>query len=337
MRLALHTRSGFTLIEVLISSAIASLICGILFFAFNQSSKLLPVIDSYTDVYTKAAILNMQLERDLSGVFAPNEYYARQKKKESPQQKEEAEKKTQENEKKETAPKDAQSSEKKEPKPLEKLFYGITKDDTFDYLTFITDNPLAVYWSEKSGSARPRVVRVVYRLQEEKQNKKGKKSYQLLRQESESLEFNAMQNESEQAPREYIIADGIKELNVKYTALVSPQPDEKNPEQNKKKEIKKFKQWVQTPEKEKDAKEKLPIVPQLTEMNIVFWDYQKKRTFPFSFKIYNRADIQEERKEVDATGRLMQKIRELVTVPEAPKNGSNKQVSYVPPKRPFGR
>jgi len=72
--------AGFTLIELLISSAIAAMLTGLLFFAFSQTSKLIPKLDSYDDVYSKATLLNTQLERDLSGAFVPNEYYVRKKK-----------------------------------------------------------------------------------------------------------------------------------------------------------------------------------------------------------------------------------------------------------------
>ena len=54
-------------------------------------NRYVPVIDNLTGIYEKAAIVNAQLERDISGVTAPNEFYARQKKAE-PKKGEEAKK-----------------------------------------------------------------------------------------------------------------------------------------------------------------------------------------------------------------------------------------------------
>lgn len=312
---------GFTLIELLISSAIAAVLTGLLFFAFNQSSKLLPVLDSYDDVYTKATLLNTQLERDLSGAFAPIEFYVRQKKeKEAAAQKQEAEKKEQDEQQKKKAAQQAVETEKpkKEVKPLEKLFHGVSKDGMLDYLTFITNNPLAMYWSAKSGSARPRVVRVVYRLEEDKNAAvKSKKSYKLIRQESQNLEFSAFAPGKE-GIREYVIADGIKEMKVSYRAFIEQKQEEKK-EAPRKKEVRTFAEWVRKTEEEKESKEIVPLIPQITDVAIVFWDYQKKRIFPFEFVVYNRAEIPLTMQEQKTGSKLVKMISESASQLFAPK------------------
>jgi prepilin-type N-terminal cleavage/methylation domain-containing protein len=72
-------KSGFTLVELLIATLIAGLLGSLLISAVYQVNRAVPIIDTRSDVYEKAAIVNAQLERDLSGVIAPNEYYVRQK------------------------------------------------------------------------------------------------------------------------------------------------------------------------------------------------------------------------------------------------------------------
>jgi prepilin-type N-terminal cleavage/methylation domain-containing protein len=328
-------QNGFTLIELLIVSLIATVLLGILFFVFSQTNQLMPTLDSYDDVYTKASILNMQLERDYSGTFAPNEYYERQKKQEPEKKKEEeAQKKTTEEKTKKEEQQKKAGEEKKEAKPpLEKLFYGTSKDGSFDYLTFITNNPLIAYWGEKTGSARPRVVRIVYRLQEEKETEKGRRSYQLIRQESTNLEYKDFEKKGPEI-KEYVIAQGIKDLSVEYTALIEPAKKEEG--SAKKREARPFKDWTQKPSEKEDA-EKIPLVPQIMEWKITFWDYKKKRTFPFIFKLYNRVEIPEKQKSQEAPSKLLKMIKEQVgkilpPSPTTPAQQSMQRPSYAPPR-----
>ena len=62
--------------------------------------------------------------------------------------------------------------EKKPKKPLEKVFYSVNKEGNLNQLSFLTTNPLQVYWSSKAGSAKPRIARVLYTLKEEKRHTK---------------------------------------------------------------------------------------------------------------------------------------------------------------------
>ena len=70
-------KPGFTLIELLIATFIASILGALLFAALFQMNRFVPRIDQYAEIYEKAALVNAQLERDLSGVTASNEYYYR--------------------------------------------------------------------------------------------------------------------------------------------------------------------------------------------------------------------------------------------------------------------
>ena len=62
---------GFMLIEVMIASLIATMVAAALFVSINQINKYSLVVDDYTGIYTHAAIVHKQLERDLTGFFIP--------------------------------------------------------------------------------------------------------------------------------------------------------------------------------------------------------------------------------------------------------------------------
>lgn len=218
-------RAGFTLLELLIATLIASILSALLFAALFQVNRYVPVIDNLTGIYEKAAIVNAQLERDLSGVTAPNEFYARQKKVE-PKKGEDAKKesaaKKEDEEKKKAAEAKAEADKEKSKKPLEKIFYGVNKESNLDQLSFITTNSLQVYWSDKAGSAKPRIVRVLYMLKEEP-TKDGKKSYSLIRRESNNLEFDPIAKGGKDIS-EYVLAEGIKSAQVEYTFFPPEEP-----------------------------------------------------------------------------------------------------------------
>ena len=335
-------KPGFSLIELMIAVGIASVLGVLLFAALDQIRKLVPVVDTITQVYESAALVNMQLERDLSGVTAPTEFYARQKKEAPPAQP--IQKKKEEESKKNQQAKNAAEVKPPEPppKPFEKLFYGTAKGDNFEQLTFITTNPLQVYWSAKAGAAKPRMARILYTLKEEKNTVPGlPKSYSLVRQESKNLNYEAL-NKEETKAQEQILAQGIKSAAIEYTAVLVDETEKKEKEQDaqkaaqekKVKEIRKSFEWLDktTPEKpeqpvaEQKKEKKLPLVPGQVELTISFWDIQKKRAFPFSFKIPIRSVITEKQ-----SSRLLDKLKDLVShvFPTKPK-----VVVAQAPKRP---
>lgn len=316
-------KPGFTLIELLVATFIASIMGALLFSALYQVNKAVPRVDSVTDIYEKAALLNAQFERDLSGVTAPAEFYYRQPEpeKKKNKQNEPAQSDTQ----KKASAADDKAQEKKPKKPLEKIFFGTTKGGNFDQLSFITTNPLQGYWDSKSGSAKPRIARVQYILKEEKETPK---SYSLIRKESPNLEFDALQKTGKEGAHEYTIAQGIKNLSAEYTyyvpeksvpesqsgqsaAQVPPPKTEAKPA--KKCEIKKMGEWVRkegSPGKTSEQ-DQLPLAPQQVEFKVDLWDSLKKRSTPFIFKIYIRSDIPETREEGDVTQKLLGTLRDF--------------------------
>lgn len=319
-------KPGFTLVEILLASAIAAVLSGLLFTVVSQLNRSIPTIDRRADTYEKASMVNAQLERDLSGVSAPNEFYARQKlgAKDKPQEQSSSEQKKGEEQKKSAEDKKAKetaessSTDEAAKKPLEKIFYSTNKDGMFEQVSFITTNPLQIYWGGKAGSAKPRVARVLYKLQEEKNlRKNAKKSYRLVRQESPMLDWD--QFKSNEAIKEYTLADNIRSMQVEYSAVLLPQEkgkEEKPVETDKakgpaKKEIEKKKDWSGKVEDDtqKDKPKRLPLAPQLAQFDIVFWDEKQQRSTPFSFTIRIPAELEEKRTEGPA---LLEKLKTLV-------------------------
>lgn len=337
------SKDGFTLIELLIATFIASILGALLFSALYQVNRFVPVVDNTTAIYEKASLINAQLERDFSGTTAPNEFYYRQpepekkKKQETEKKQDEEKKKTEEAKKKEAGEAESEEkSEKKPKKPLEKIFYSTNKEGNLEQVSFITTNPMQVYWTAKTGSAKPRIARVQYVLKEEKGTPK---SYSLIRKESGNLEFEPITKAQEQ-----VLAEGIKSLTVEYTYYVPESPEKpKESKQEeaakkesaakakepKKRETKKTVEWIpqertlREPQGERGREEpsQLPLTPQIVELKISLWDAQKKRSTPFTFKIRIPADIPEKRESEDVTQKLLGTLREFFTqsfTPPAP-------------------
>lgn len=281
-------KAGFSLIELLVATMIASILGTLLFSAFYQINKFVPAIDSRTSIIEKAALINAQLEKDFAGIIVPSEFYDRQPK-EKPQaadsKKDDATKKESEAKKKQ----EESDSDQKTKKLLEKIFYSVNKSGMLDKLSFITTSSLQVYWGPKSGSAKPRMVRVMYSLKENPESKDGKKSYSLIRKESPKLEFEEIEKSLE-----YVLADNIKSLAMDYTAVMI-EPEKKQTANQAQKpaqvakpelEIKQLDEWqekIQQDEAKDQNQKQMPLTPQVISMDISLWDAAKKRSFPFVF------------------------------------------------------
>ena len=296
---------GFTLLELLIATMIASILGMLLFAAFFQINRFVPVIDARTQIIEKAALVNDQLEKDLAGVIAPPEFYARQ-----PREKQDQKKPEQKEE--------PEGKDEKKKKPLEKLFYGVNKGGMLDQLTFITTSSLQVYWGPKSGSAKPRMVRVLYTLKEEpNKTKDGKKSYSLVRTESPRLDFDAIRENSS----EYVLATGIKSLTVDYTAImIEPerkgapgQKTEEKKEEKKEPEVVQVDEWGRAKKEEPQKKDEkqLPLVPAIAAFEINFWDQAKKRSMAFPFTIAIPANLPLKKANEQIAERMLGTLKDL--------------------------
>ena len=119
-------------------------------------------------------------------------------------------KRSQKNQKKEE-----KKEEKLKPK-IDKIFFSENKGANLQTLTFISNNPLPVYWSKKAGKPQPKMVRIVYRLQPDPARRD---SYRLMRQEGDDLSYAAYDPKiplEKQKYRPYEVIDGIKNLSVLY-------------------------------------------------------------------------------------------------------------------------
>jgi len=191
---------GFILIEVLLASALAAIIGVLLLASFDQINKSVMSVDSLIDVHSRATLVGRQMEHDIAGAFIPLEDTKNYVEKED-----------------EKAP-----SSVPEQKTLDKIFYGSSRDGQLNILTFITNNPLQVYWSDDIGQAKPCIVRVVYRLEHDGIEKDPKKnSYKLMRQESTNLEFGDFSKDATSSIRAYELARDIKKLSISYKARSS--------------------------------------------------------------------------------------------------------------------
>lgn len=342
--------AGFSLIELLVASLIASILGTLLFTAFYQINRFVPVIDSRTTIIEKAALLNAQLEKDFAGIIVPNEFYDRQPKtkekapaadadakKDSESKKKEAEQK---NKKQEEA-----DSEQKKKKPLEKIFYSVNKSGMLDKLSFLTTSSLQVYWGPKSGTAKPRMVRVLYILKENPTKKDGKKSYSLIRKESPKLEFEEIEK-----GLEYVLIDNIKSLTMDYTAVLiepekKPAPNQaQKPAQKPEIEIKQLSEWQalrqasdyaeassdRQDDKKNQNQKQMPLVPQVISLDLSLWDNAKKRSTPFVFTYKVPGEFALKKSTEDLAGKMLGTLKEMfgqLTPPTKPTQVAQRQQS----------
>lgn len=316
---------GFTLLEVLIATAIASVLSVSLFVALRQTMGFQRATDTIVDAYSKAAILQNQMERDFMGFFVPIQAYDLAS----------------------TATPASGAAPKKKIEQIDRIFFAPLSKEQFQLLSFITTNAMQVYWGKTVGEPKPLVARVVYRLVLNKpENKADEPSYTLQRQESYyHLDFVAFEGPPEKRKiRAYDIVSDIKEMKVTYIARVyknedkgpsqaSPKPapgkqsegkqgagkpkDAKGTDEKKKLPTwtyKEFSEWDWSPKKAKPAKpgekekttespdqkkeEQVSRVPFYIKVNLVLWDPGHQRTTPFEF-VFARKPFEAEELEKD--------------------------------------
>lgn len=181
---------------------------------------------------------------------------------------------------------------KPEAKPLNKIFYGVNKENNIDILSFITGNSLQAYWSKQTGKAKPRIVRVVYRLVPDKESKN---SFNLSRTEGNDLKFESYKPGGTKEIKEFIMIEGIKSLSMQY---VKEKKDEKDKDgsalaqadvkdKKKKKEFSTVKEWkvdTQNEDKAKKEAQDKQLIPNAILIKGEVWDKDKRRAHPFEFK-----------------------------------------------------
>lgn len=263
-------KQGFMLLELMIALLIASILSIILLAAFTQTVHFQKVVDNFCTISMDQAIAINQLERDIMGTFIPLQAQIPDKKSLS-----------QNNVSDQTLPNKEQTEKKQ--KQLEKIFYATNKDNQFESLSCITNNPLTIYWSESAGKAKPKIARIMYKLVKEPEHPE---SYMLLRQEDSNLNIQSFKSEKGSI-RAYKLIGGIKHLNAEYIFIVpEKKSDKKESEQTKKEKkvnYKTVKEWNSDELQKSDAKEKIEtteksLIPHFVRFTLTLWDNQYRRT-----------------------------------------------------------
>ncbi len=226
---------AFTLVEVMVAFVISIFIMAMIMRSYHGITSSLNRVRERITIVNRASLLLHQLEKDLSSLFIPFLH-----KKIEPESKDIQNKNT-----KEEGPslkeseKDENKSEKRKQKEEDErrrnaLIFSTYEDEDqkvdgerwklFKSLTAITTQPLVVY-----GQRDVRLVRIMYKLEPDKQNSTTeKKAYTLIRKQTVDLENYKMKPHDEtglpstdkqqnNSIKEEIVASGIKEMFIQIT------------------------------------------------------------------------------------------------------------------------
>jgi hypothetical protein len=300
-------KHGFMLIELIIVTLIASMIGTLLLTALSQGARFQKTVDVMVDMSLRIGIFSNQFEKDFTGAFIPMQARLKEEKEEADETETKKEGAATKNEKSVDATPEKEVAKKPAEKPLEKIFYGTTKENHLDTLTFVTNNPLTVFVGKDVGVVKPKIVRVQYTLKRE--NEKDKESpFVLMRQESNELDLAKYTN-----VRAYELLSGIKECIITYIARIEKEdekekqaaatttkgaPEKQTAKQEKPKiqyEYKLLKEWQSEPKDKTQAEKKeetnFPRIPYMIEIKMTLWDIQRTKTEDFVFTYQLPIDI----------------------------------------------
>lgn len=256
-------KKGFTLLEVLITTLIASILSTSLLLTIAQVNRLQETVRTVTSIYGRVAILQNQMERDIMGAFIPTQV--------------------------DLVPTTTEQKARKT-KPVDKIFYGKNKGDVLEVLSFITTNPLQTYFGIKDSRLKPRVARVVYRLMPDQ---RIQKSFVLMRQEGRPLSLDSYTEDAAGDLRVYSMIDGIQSVSVQYVTVV-----EKKAEDGKVKRLYRKQNSWDSPKPQTDPKQRREPVrlPNFVELQLALWDssYQSTRTFRLIIPIMAMSAVYQE-------------------------------------------
>lgn len=295
---------GFTLIELIISLAIAAIVSLALTTMLNQSYASQKKLESLSHLYSRATLLFTQLERDLMGATIPIENILALETKDT---------------KKENSPKQAeiQQVEKKESdeplyKSVDKVFY-YTRTNNQIFFSWITRNPLQLYWGRSVGVARPRIARVMYRLEPDP---KDKSLFKLMRSEGFDLTYTPYEKHTDQKYKGYTLVNDIKSIKITCVAVQEKKDESQVPSVKANEQKKPEKppvtavkildswEWPRSEENKKSGEkteQELPPLPQGVRIEIVLWDSARERdvTFEYGILIPSLPTLQRQKKEAD--------------------------------------
>jgi type II secretory pathway pseudopilin PulG len=266
---AILTR-GFILIEMLVATAIASVISAALFAAYSQLNRTRAALENSMNYHKRLVLLKEQLSQDIAGACLPTIREVSDKKNDNKEKADQEKGSTNDG-----------TSEKEKKIPY--IFYGINasrgseqtdgrgghESHSRALLTFLTNNPLQTYWDGKVGKPKPRLVRVVYTLAPENEeglttprsllgqqyanraaDTRKRSSYALVRHEFEDLSLSKEKLDSlaqkpaaglakpgaKQQPEKgytsFVLIRNIKNLSLAYGVTVYPKKEEKKPDKD---------------------------------------------------------------------------------------------------------
>lgn len=268
-------RSGFTLLELLVTLFIVAMFSALLLNTVRQLNSVAARLTGTVDAHMQATILYTQWQRDFSGAFVPIQAF----KKPAPpavEKKEAVAPAQPEKPNKQEKPAAPAAPASAGPTELKQLFFAKNDEQgNCSVITCITCNPLEVYVKDAVGKPKPRVARVVYRLQ---QRKDKKDLYTLVRQEGTDLEFAAYDVNKTPGVRQYELLDTVKKLTVTYT-YEQEQKQEKGKEKEKPKTVT-LKEW-----KDLADGEKRRALPNRMQVQCILWNEQRQRDYEIAFSI----------------------------------------------------
>lgn len=292
--------------QLLVATALAGILAASMLALFYQLTKQRTVVDNRMSVIGRAMLCTQQMARDISGTFLPLPFDAQQ------EQTDQVSTTTPQNQQQKNS--QQQTPAAQSPKPEEKkeepqhIFYAKERDGMLDMLSVITTNPLQVYWSEQVGKPKPRVARVVYRVEVDD---KEKQSYKLTRQEAATLELAPFEKKRDGDFRPYTLINGIKSLKAIYYYLPPQEPEKKpapgaqpkektQPEAQESKEsteklvYEQAREWiVRKNEREQEGeKKKLPMTPSYVELHIDLWDERFEKSHEYTYTIPIMAEVE---------------------------------------------
>lgn len=266
-------KTGFILMEILIGTAISMIVSTLLIGSLYQTNKTQLAVDRFVDVSMQASLLHYQFEHDVIGAFVPiMDLVETATDKEGQPEKEESVKKM-------------STSLSTEKKALEEVFYGVNKNENLDRLTFITNNPLQIYWGAQVGKPKARIARVTYTLEPDSE---VQGLYVLYRQESQNIILNEEGKEDlEKKINKHEIIRNIKDLVVTYEVIQKKDESKKQQVSQKKTEIeyKEFKEWIGDHKEDKldESSQSMPLLPDFVRVKIRFGAQGLRDSAWFSF------------------------------------------------------
>jgi hypothetical protein len=209
------TRPGFSLIEIVIAFLLASTVTMALYQLLSQTQKAVSSIMRVIDLDTPLISFYTQLEKDITGMFAPRssqEFFAQNKDNDSEQKK--SQEKPTENSEKKSPEKPAQEhkEEGSKEKKIDNVFVLESKDTMF-MCSFITTGAVQNFSVTGLDTMQPFVRRVAYILEPHPERSDIKRL--LYRHESTNLAVVTL--EKTDFKPTYVLLDSIKQLSIEIT------------------------------------------------------------------------------------------------------------------------